>query len=204
MKTGKKGLKLAALLFALVFAAGTAFAATNGVLAFGGTVRINSVATIVDARLEFVNLSASPWDESVLSVTNSISNSNDGISRLQFDVEIRDPVRFLEIVNTQVSTPAFGFTVQNTGNVPVRFLGRDDDTFTTAHSAAGVTLRNGTDQVFFTQGLYHEQAQRLGVIAPGQALEGDVFIGSIIIGYYNADGTTTFSFFVELPYEQVR
>jgi len=51
----QKRLKLAVLVFALTFIVGTAFAATNGMLAFGGTVRINNVGVVEEARLEFIS-----------------------------------------------------------------------------------------------------------------------------------------------------
>jgi len=52
MKT-KKNLKLAVVLFAMIFTVGAAFAANKGMLAFGGTVSISSAGTIDEARLEF-------------------------------------------------------------------------------------------------------------------------------------------------------
>jgi len=118
--TNKK-LKLITLLFALTFLAGAAFAATNGVLVFGGTVRINSVDTPQEMRLEFISTEVIIHpDAPYVSLTSSIIEVG-GQQRLAYDVSIefpddlpdRDPRHAFSVIE---------FHVKNTGNVPVEFL----------------------------------------------------------------------------------
>jgi len=134
MNNGKKRLKIAALLFAMMFVVGTAFAATNGMLAFGGTVRINSVGTVEKALLEFVDVntrnsimifSGNSADIQGLIATNAELVTNEfGQNVLSFDVNLN-----LEIAEAFVSPKSeiffqtdINFIVENTGNVPIRLL----------------------------------------------------------------------------------
>ena len=121
-------LRIAVLVFALTFAVGAAFAATNGMLAFGGTVRINSAVGNPDpvVSLEFVstNASVSPNFREHMTAASQIVTDADGNQMLNFDINILD----LEAVLPQpgatgIVTPAMtSFGVRNTGDVPVRLI----------------------------------------------------------------------------------
>ena len=110
----QKKLKLAVLVFALTFVMGTAFAATNGMLAFGGTVRINSVNTSETARLEFMSASILC---SFGNATSAIVVGEGGIQHLTYETVIDFcPTFDWPDVMSQVD-----FSIRNTGSVPVRF-----------------------------------------------------------------------------------
>jgi len=201
MVNQRKRLKLGVLLFATMFLVGAAFAATNGMLVFGGTVRINNLIQVEAMRLEFVDLTAVPWDQSILEVSGNLVNEEGfGTKRLNFDVEVFD----ILALQNQIQTPVLEFTIQNTGTVPVRFLGMDEDWFTTAHPFAVVDLRRNGNQVWFTQGLTHGDAELIGVIEPGEYFEGRIRITELVVGYYFADVATSFGFSTELLYEVAR
>jgi len=113
----KKSLKLALLAFVIIFITGTAFAATNGILTFGGTVRINSVVQPAHARLEASNTiwGAGPG------VRVSLAESHHAQSSLGFNVNIdvydfrvtEADISFRDMVNIQQ-------TITNVGTAPAR------------------------------------------------------------------------------------
>jgi len=122
----KKGLKIAVLVFALAFTVGAAFAATNGMLAFGGTVRINSAAVNPNPvmRLEFVSTSASVphvASQPYMTATSEIVVDESGKQALSFNLDITDgsviPTGPLARTLLRVD-----FTVANTGDVPVNLV----------------------------------------------------------------------------------
>jgi len=109
----QKRLKLAILLFAMTFIVGTAFAATNGMLAFGGTVRINNVTPVGDARLEFINSSIRCLGPAYTEIVVI-----DGRQHLTYSTTIDFCRTFaFPTVMSQVD-----FEIQNTGDVPVELL----------------------------------------------------------------------------------
>jgi len=112
----KSSLKVVSLLFALTFVVGAAFAATNGTLVFGGTVRINNVSVVQEARLEF----ASTRIMCVGRATSEIVEDS-GRQFLAFETVIDFcPTRAWPTVMSQVD-----FEIRNTGNSPVEFFGFD-------------------------------------------------------------------------------
>jgi len=120
-----KKLKLAILLFALIFIVGAAFAATNGVLVFGGTVRINSATTVPgDMRLEFVSVGTylEPPNEK-LNLTYEIISTEEGRKFLSFDIHFS--VSDMSSWVLAGSRSPIWVEIKNTGAVPVRFLGFD-------------------------------------------------------------------------------
>jgi len=149
MKT-KKNLKLAVVLFAMIFAIGAAFAATNGILAFGGTVRINSVQTVNEPMLEFndwIRIFALPEDDISIhcpwigtpecvgcsrpNAFNYFEGSariieENGRQKLAFDIDILDIEALLARWSGSWKHDdilGIGFSFQNTGSVPVRLFG---------------------------------------------------------------------------------
>jgi len=150
MKT-KKNLKLAIVLFAMIFAVGAAFAATNGMLAFGGTVRINSTSTVNEAMLEFdswtrifaypqIRIHHCPWlgtPECQCSLGPPPPNAfnyfegsariieENGRQKLAFDIDILDIEALLGLWPWGIPEDeilGFSFSFQNTGSVPVRLF----------------------------------------------------------------------------------
>jgi len=117
MMKRKKRLKLGVLLFSLTFFVSTVFAATSGAIVFGGTVRINSVHTVQEVRLEFASASISC-----------------GFGRAHVDI-VEDGGRQLLSFGTSIEyCPTFvwpavmshvDFEVRNTGNVPVEIYNFD-------------------------------------------------------------------------------
>jgi len=194
MNNGKKRLKIAALLFAMMFVVGTAFAATNGMLAFGGTVRINNVESAY-ARLEFNGIDMS-WEfrEDWGSVWASPS-----ADVFKFGVSIYDANEFIN----NVSFTDIPFSFQNTGNVPVNF------------TAIGGMTSHGSDLPLFLRdpntGTYLTifDLWMLETIYPGQVVTGWIQICNDFIqesldwwGQYSQDGWLSFDYNLELHYEQ--
>ena len=110
----QKRVKLAVLLFALTFVVGTAFAATNGMLAFGGTVRINNVATVEGAQLIFTSTNIRCFFGEASSEIVVI----DGRQHLTYETTID----FCPTVSWPAVMSQVDFEIRNTGNVPVEFL----------------------------------------------------------------------------------
>jgi len=109
----KKRLRLATLLFAMTFLVGAAFAATNGALVFGGTVRINSVGIVEEARLEFVSTRIMCVGQATSSIVE-----DSGRQFLTFETVLNYyPNAAWPTVMSQVE-----FEIQNTGNVPVELF----------------------------------------------------------------------------------
>jgi len=108
----QKRLKIAILVFALTFVVGAAFAATNGVLAFGGTVRINNVAITDYARLEVVVSEGGRVAENASA--RLIASEGETPGSLWIDFEITDPVAFRN-GGWQLGLTA---PMVNTGNAP--------------------------------------------------------------------------------------
>ena len=203
---GRRNLKIAVLLFVMVFAVGVAFAATNGMLAFGGTVRINSIADSEVLRLEFTDLSAVPWDESILDVSVQFANLlhpgaiDTGYKRLWLNVEVFDVIE----LSNQIQAPVVEFTIKNTGTVPARFIDIDDDV--QEHTYAQIELSSDNGQVQFWRLLTQRDAELIGVIEPGQSIEGRIRLSDSIVGTYLAsDGTwNQFEITAILHYEQAQ
>jgi len=121
----KKSLKIAVLVFALTFAVGAAFAATSGMLAFGGTVRINSTTVGPDPVLsvEFVSAEARvnppSLSPSVLEASAEVVVNADGRQTLSFDLNFPDGLRV-----PTTGTPVFiEFTLENTGDTAALITG---------------------------------------------------------------------------------
>jgi len=138
MKT-KKNLKLAIVLFAMIFTVGAAFAATNGMLAFGGTVRINSVGTVARANLEFTHAliglsNADSSHQSRFDAEARIVEEN-GRQKIAFDVNVLDledllrPVHLHGWTGTQPMiaelwpTIFVDFEFTNVGITPIKISG---------------------------------------------------------------------------------
>jgi len=122
----KKGLKLAILLFAMAFAVGTAFAATNGMLVFGGTVRINSSTVVADdIELSFASVAIRHCHISHLSTQHVLRTNaaividENGRQTLDFDIEFFDGNNISPPVH---SLARMDFVIENTGSAPARLL----------------------------------------------------------------------------------
>ena len=153
----KKRLKLACLLFALTFLVGAAFAATNGALVFGGTVRINNVATVQEARLEFISVNT----HQAPGRTASIIEEN-GRKRLNFEI-VRNWPPSPSPGGADVPPPPISFEIENTGSVAVELSNFD--------------IIEG--EPFYTITLFRRRADGVHVgvalpltIAPGEVLSG--------------------------------
>ncbi|MCL2422272.1 MAG: hypothetical protein FWD03_10480, partial [Defluviitaleaceae bacterium] len=152
----KRRLKLVTLLFVLSLLSSSAFAATNGMLTFGGTVRINHVAVIADEmRLEFINTSTrwvSSGDAEVRVSSDIADTARQGII---FDIQ------FINVTPGDFDTRAeVYFQFENTGTVPVRLLDFDEAV-------------NGPQLDFQLQGGFGIGS----VVAPGQIVDGFVVVG---------------------------
>ena len=127
----KKSLRIAVVLFTMVFAVGAAFAATNGMLAFGGTVRINTATVGPDPvmSLEFVRVngvSAPEVFRPYVTATADIIVNNDDRQTLSFDIDIPYAGNIDFAAQSTPGNPVpnnlvtISFTVANTGDTPVR------------------------------------------------------------------------------------
>jgi len=123
----KKTLRIAVLVFALTFAVGAAFAATNGMLAFGGTVRINSAVVNPDPvmQLDFIGASAiiTPDFRPYITASSEIITGSDGHRQmLTFDINVLDLQALMPTPGVPSTTiPArISFGIRNTGEVPTR------------------------------------------------------------------------------------
>jgi len=194
MSNRKKHLRLGMLLFAAMFLVGAAFAATNGMLVFGGTVRINNVATTDVVRLEINQLSKVSWNEAIVSLRTSVGDSN-GVPNqvLNFDFTVNDPARFI----SETQALPFGFGFQNTGNVPVRL----NSVLISGELPVRIRLIdpiNSEGGWMSIDSLPHNL-----VIQPGQTIEGDIaLVAADILSYLTSGEVHEFNFNVGLSYEQ--
>jgi len=182
MRNSKKSIKLAVLLFAMIFVVGAAFAATNGMLTFGGTVRIaNTTVTPVNASLEFTQ-SYSNFDHlsHVLGISSTIhmSNYQDTWRRdtLNFEFDVRDPVAFMHYAQAIYNNGTVRFQFRNTGDVPVRLLGMEGTDF----DLYLLRLLNFTTSEWFMHGDYSWQNS---VIHPGEAWAGSFSLCPSVVEY---------------------
>ena len=195
MINGKKRIKLAVVLFAMIFVVGAAFAATNGMLAFGGVVRINAVDRV--ARLEFTF--AEPlWHQhwgvftALAEVGDHFGTGSVNVLRFYFEVEDRD--RFLN----EVGGIAVHFNFKNTGDVPVRLV----DVW--GSTALPIYIRGN-----YTSTDIHHSPWNFEIIHPGEIIEGWVHLCCCIVtdpfghgGHYEGDGWVALETYIQLIYEQ--
>ena len=159
----KKRLKLACLLFALTFLVGAAFAATNGALVFGGTVRINNVLTVQEARLEFISVNIYSGHTG----RRATIIEENGRKRLNFEVVKNWPPQLSSENDTETLLPPISFEIENTGSVAVELSNFD--------------ITEG--EPFFHITLFRRNADGGGVvalpltIAPGAVLRGTIAYG---------------------------
>ena len=205
----KRSLKISILLFAMAFIVGAAFAATNGVLTFGGTVRINNAGTTPppEMGIEFVNVAnptVNPIIQNYLNATASIVLTEDGTQTLNFDINIDDLSR---IPTGGASLARINFTIANTGNVPVRL---QQITNNSADRLSAIPFQVMLDQhgtVFGTAFL--NNPRHIGrVLQPGQTLGGFINLCPVCLNnhlnrYTVRDTQRVLSFSVGLAYEAV-
>ena len=121
----KKSLKIAILLFIMTFAIGAAFAATNGLLAFGGTVRINT-ATVNPSglRVEIVDVTSRVNFPDYFALSVETVENAEGRQTIAFDLEIFDTSKIPNPVdlpqNAGITFANMVLYIQNTGDVPAR------------------------------------------------------------------------------------
>ena len=192
-----KKLKIAILLFALTFIVGAAFAATNGVLVFGGTVRINSTTTVPDnMRLEFIyaqRASESHWilDPDIIQLEYELIQGEDGRKFLSFDLTVLDSAALLANRPYTALGAAIRFRIQNTGNVPVRLTGFHWGS-TRPVPGIGVSMP-GTNSF--------NVPSRLGyTFQPGQVSNGDISFSYSFLDLFNSPYEYTFNYRIELRY----
>jgi type 1 fimbria pilin len=173
----KRRLRLATTLFLLLLLTSTAFAATSGMLTFGGTVRINHMSVVPDElRLEFISTSVREIGAGETRVT-AFSEIASGRQAISFDVHFADVTPDAFDARAEVY-----FQFQNTGTVPVRLLDFD-------------MTANGPQLNFQLQG-----GMGVGsVIAPGQVVDGFVVAS---LGDFLDFGDASFSYSFALSYEQ--
>ena len=188
-----KKLKIAALVFALTFIVGAAFAATNGVLAFGGTVRINSAAA-ADMRMDIIYTSIEGGcihNEPCSSFTYEIITEN-GRTFISFDyaVEKKCGSGVLRLTPPRCREITFTYAVENTGTASVRYLGaiqNSDGTFPIRHSLRRISEGSLRDNP---------------IIRPGQRLVGQlVFHNADFHNYLSTQNEYIFNVRIEIPYE---
>ena len=195
----QKNLKLAVLLFALTFAVGAAFAATNGMLAFGGTVRINNVVAVEEARLEFtstrINCAFGQASSEIVVI--------EGRQHLTYETVIDfNPNYDFPTVMSQVD-----FTIQNTGNVPVEFLHFEYDI--ALGQLVDVTLTDNQGQhlhMVMPTSSTHPQSGSL-IIEPGASVTGQLLFNPLasIPGPFPSDfEELMFNHNFSLAYQQFR
>jgi len=218
----KTSLKIAVLVFALTFAVGVAFAATNGMLVFGGTVRINSAAVSSDdVRLEFiaVNISLSQYSFPLVEGSSRIVEGSNR-QKIEFDINFLD-------LETLMRTGSVGrysllghdiqvnFVFQNTGTVPVRIIGFDHDIDAPPVS---LVVRTGLFDVAgnaLGQSVIHlpERHELVppsslptpigGIVLPGQSVHGHLtYWTTLFRDYAGLEDDSTFTYWLALNYEQ--
>ena len=190
MSNGKKRLKVAVLMFAMLFVVGTAFAATNGMLVFGGTVRINNAGS-TNARLEFSHADMS-WK--TVEDWGSMWAGCAGLGTMQFGLTVENTTQFLN----DASFTTIPFSFRNTGNVPVRFTEMGQS----SHGPRlPILIRDPITGVF-------GDSWDLGVLAPGQTVHGRIdfcerfFQESDHFRNYIEGGWLSFYYSLTLQYEQ--
>ena len=192
----QKRLKLAVLLFALTFVVGAAFAATNGMLVFGGTVRINSVGVVEDVRLEFTHASIS----CAFGQASSEIVVVDGRQHLTYESIIDYcPTFYWPDVMSQVD-----FQIRNTGNVPVEFLQFTYDMG--LNQFVEIFLQDDYNQSLHAvlPTLHNHPQSGSMIIQPGAIVTGQILF-STLSGPFPSDFTEiVFSHSFSLAYQSVR
>jgi len=193
MKNGKIRTKVAVLLFAMIFVVGTAFAATAGMLTFGGTVRINSVESTY-ARLEFDNVEMTwVFEDDWASVWASFN-----ADIMRFGIDIYDTDRFAN----EVSLTDIPFSFQNTGNVPVRFT---EMGWASHGPSIAIVLQDPNTGTYWN---INSDLWSLEVLHPNQVVNGWIQLCSNFVqeslhfSDYSYDGWISFYYHLELHYEQ--
>ena len=155
-----------------------------------------------------------PVCESLFTLEGSIINTGNGNSQMHLEVDMHDMMGFL---HSDYMT-MFEFEIQNTGNVPVMFLGfgcAEQDAIS-YHPNFSIFVRR--DNVWFSATGFApvQQAELFGVIEPGEIVAGHAMFGDGIfeIGasyhYHWINNTLnpgifeSFNFTGELRYEQAR
>ena len=191
MRNGRKRIKLAVLLFAMIFAVGAAFAATNGVLTFGGTVRIAGMSP-QDVRLEFNHADSHRYFYGVETWATIYDNSGMGHNNaLRYGIHLHDPAIFLE----GWYIPHVGFTFVNTGSVPVRLVDVSGGS-----SATNITLFLPNGSVFSIEEVLWQNA----VLYPGEVMGGMISLchDHVYEAFHHSwDELIEFESYLELHYE---
>ena len=204
----RKSLKMAILLFAMVFLVGAAFAATNGVLTFGGTVRINNsgVTPPPEMGIEFVsvaNPSVFPGVRDYLNATAAIVVNEDGVRTLNFDIDIEEINRIPRSGIGSTNTVIINFAIANTGNVPTRLRHITSNVNVPVVPFKITLAEHG--QVFNVSTMNNPR-QINRVLQPNQQLTGRIDLCAIclhrFLDIYPGDNTDgVFSFSLNLAYD---
>ena len=180
----RQRLRFVAMLFILSLFTSTAFAATTGMLTFGGTVRITHLNISADElQMDFVHTSVREVSSGYTRVmANTYITVEGGRQLVSFDVHFEDASNDPYSLHARAEVY---FQFQNTGTVPTRLLDFD--------------MSSGGPFVDF-------QIQGgLGVgsvIAPGQTVEGFISVSLADVLAYQAEGDTSFNYWLALVYEQ--
>ena len=164
MKT-KRRLTLVVLLFVTTLLVGAAFASANGSLFFNGTVRINNVHTVQEARLEFTSARIFCIGQATAAITadNALTFS----TTLNFHPDHAWPT-----VMSQID-----FQVENTGNVAVEIL--NFDYHFDGNQIFGVTLWGENGHVGYSIPSDIPIALNL-IVEPGEVISGRILYNPLI------------------------
>jgi len=186
----RRNLKIATLLFALTFVVGTAFAATNGMLAFGGTVRINSAAVTPDPIVRLEMTYTSVWVSSIFADSfrgsSEIILDENGHQTLSFDIELLDPtIIYRPGLGNLVPGAQLNLHLRNTGDVPVIITEFENNSHWGIGSIDSPLIRPGV------------------VLEPGQFIQGSISVNSNrLMQLYRETGELSFNSNFVLLYEQ--
>jgi len=183
----KKYLQFAVLLFATTLLVGTVFAITNGVMVFGGTVRINSVPIIPDPIMRLEMTYTSAW------VSTNFSETIRGNSEIVLDENGRQTLVFnIEILDSATVYYQWGAAIElhleNTGDLSVVITEFESDS-NISHWGVG-----SIDSPLIRPGL---------VLQPDEVIHGTLTIDvGHVLELYRQTGEDTFNLRFTLAYEQ--
>jgi len=187
----KKRLKLIVLLFAMTLLVGTAFASANGALIFNGTVRINNVHTVQEARLEFISASINGPSRDTVSITAH--------NVLTYDISVTNIYNAPPDINWGGEIFSIEFQIENTGNVPVEFTGLSSLLDNWHHF--GVDLWNQRiERIHFST----IDSPTGIIILPGEILNGSIWYSPIVSSPGQGLEPIVRSYSFALNYQQVQ
>lgn len=180
----RRRLRFVATLFVLSLFTSTAFAATTGMLTFGGTVRINHLSISADElQLDFIHTSVSEISSGFTRVSaHSYITTYGDRQLISFDVHFEDA--YNDPYSLYARAEVY-FQFQNTGTVPARLL---DFEMSNSGPFVNFQINGGVGTG--------------SIISPGEIVDGFISVSLWDVLAYQHEGDASFNYWFALVYEQ--